>query len=231
MVGTTILVVECSNRSPGNRYSSWGCSVKNANEPSSAVERLKQIVTDSRQARDHSQMEFAAHCGVSLALIRNIEQDRMDKLPKLDTLSKLANGLGTDVVALMGQINGLDTTEKSHTAKGRVLVVDDEPDIVHSYVLSIERLGYVATGVSSGQLALSAFNYCRPDVVLLDVKMSAMNGLEVARQLRRECGFAGKIFLLTATDLTFEEVQASGVDRLFYKYADDFSIRHVAAYF
>ncbi|MBC7541798.1 MAG: response regulator [Candidatus Sericytochromatia bacterium] len=205
--------------------------MQHGRDPLAAVERLKQTIIDFRQGHDRSQIEFATDCGVSSALIRNIEQERMDKLPKLDTLSKIAAGLGTDVITLMGRLNNLDTSEKLPQTKGRVLVVDDEPDIVHSYVLSIERLGYVATGVSSGQLALSAFNYCRPDVVLLDVKMAGMNGLEVARQLRRECGFSGKIFLVTASDVNADEIQASGVDRVFHKHAADFSIRSVAACF
>jgi CheY-like chemotaxis protein len=155
----------------------------------------------------------------------------MDQLPKLDTLSKFAKGLDLDIVMLVSQLTGVSVPTGRPDNKGRVLVVDDEPDLIHSYVLSLERLGYSATGVPSGQLALSAFSYCPPDVVLLDVSMPGMSGQEVARMLRREYGFAGKLFLITATDFAADEVAACGVDRVFRKNDRDFSIRHVASFF
>jgi CheY-like chemotaxis protein/DNA-binding XRE family transcriptional regulator len=210
------------------RGSTMPSSLSHDNEPGRQVERLKQLVAAFRLRHNWSQVDFAERCDLSVASVRNLEQDRMDQLPKLDTLGKFARGLDMDIVSLVSHLTNLAVPAGRTSHKGRVLVVDDEPDLIHSYVLTLERLGYSATGVTSGALALSAFSYCPPDFVLLDVSMPGMNGLEVARTLRREFGFMGRIFLITATATTDDEAAAHGVDSVFRKNDQHFSIRNVA---
>jgi DNA-binding response OmpR family regulator len=66
----------------------------------------------------------------------------------------------------------------------RVLVVDDDPtvsDVVRRY---LERAGYAVTLCADGVSALTAYERDRPDLVVLDLMLPGLNGLEVCRRLR-----------------------------------------------
>lgn len=80
----------------------------------------------------------------------------------------------------------------------RVLVVDDEPTI--GYVVSryLDRAGYETAVAASGRDALSSAASERPDVVVLDLMLPDLDGLEVMRRLRREGRERTAIILLTA---------------------------------
>jgi DNA-binding response OmpR family regulator len=85
-----------------------------------------------------------------------------------------------------------------NTARGRVLVVDDEPtiaDVVSRYLL---RAGYQAQVAATGQDALARAAAERPDVVVLDLMLPDLDGLEVMRRLRKQNGKQMAIILLTA---------------------------------
>lgn len=69
-----------------------------------------------------------------------------------------------------------------------VLIVDDSPDAADSMAELLSLLGHPAAAVYSGRAALEAVRAQRPLCVLLDVNMPDMDGLELARALRAECG-------------------------------------------
>ncbi len=70
----------------------------------------------------------------------------------------------------------------------RLLVVDDEEDFLNSIVMRIELRGIEVTGVSCGADALAYLQQHpdRTDVVLLDIKMPGMDGIEVLRRIRQQ---------------------------------------------
>jgi len=70
--------------------------------------------------------------------------------------------------------------------KQSVLVVEDDPDIVELLVYNLQREGFVVYAVSDGEKGLSMALRKRPDVVLLDLMLPGMDGLEVCRRLRTE---------------------------------------------
>jgi DNA-binding response OmpR family regulator len=83
-------------------------------------------------------------------------------------------------------------------ARGKVLVVDDEPtiaDVVSRYLM---RAGYQARVAATGQEALARAAADRPDVVVLDLMLPDLDGLEVMRRLRKQDGRRMAIILLTA---------------------------------
>ncbi len=79
----------------------------------------------------------------------------------------------------------------------RVLVVEDEEDIAFPLVRTLEREGYEVSWVDSGQRALDDLSGIPADVVILDLGLPDMDGLEVCRRAR-EGGYEGAIMIVTA---------------------------------
>ena len=66
----------------------------------------------------------------------------------------------------------------------RILVVDDGPDVLEALVIALNDSGFETLGASDGKAALRAFYEFQPQLVLLDLIMPMMSGLEVCRQVR-----------------------------------------------
>ncbi|MDQ4040063.1 MAG: response regulator transcription factor [Actinomycetota bacterium] len=72
-----------------------------------------------------------------------------------------------------------------HPSVGRILVVEDDPtvrDVVRRY---LERDGYEVTALDRGADALAAVGQLNPDLIILDIMLPDMSGIDVCRQLRR----------------------------------------------
>lgn len=69
---------------------------------------------------------------------------------------------------------------------GRILLVDDEPALLHAVGYSLRREGYTVDAVPDGSAALAAARSTFPDLVVLDVMLPGMDGLQVCRALRSE---------------------------------------------
>ena len=79
----------------------------------------------------------------------------------------------------------------------RILVVDDEPEIVRGLTDNLRYEGYETLTAANGADALAVIAREAPDLVILDIMMPAMSGWDVARELRR-CGIDVPIIMLTA---------------------------------
>jgi two-component system nitrogen regulation response regulator NtrX len=69
-------------------------------------------------------------------------------------------------------------------SKSRILVIDDEPAIRESLRMTLEYAGHEVVGAATGQEGLALAEREAPDVVLLDIKMPGMDGMEVLTRLR-----------------------------------------------
>jgi two-component system phosphate regulon response regulator PhoB len=69
-------------------------------------------------------------------------------------------------------------------AKERILVIEDEEDILALLQYNLAREGYLVSSAASGEAGLQAARAERPDLVLLDLMLPGMDGLEVCRRLR-----------------------------------------------
>ena len=78
----------------------------------------------------------------------------------------------------------------------KILVVDDELDIVKVVRAYLEQSGFRVITASDGQLALAAFRHERPDLVILDLNLPLIDGLDVCRTIRRESNTP--VIMLTA---------------------------------
>lgn len=81
----------------------------------------------------------------------------------------------------------------------RVLVVDDEPNIVELLKVSLKFQGFEVETAQSGQEALEQARSFQPDAFILDVMMPGMDGFELLHKLRAE-GLDGPVLFLTAKD-------------------------------
>jgi DNA-binding response OmpR family regulator len=80
-----------------------------------------------------------------------------------------------------------------------ILVVDDEPDIRRLIVMHLERDGFRCRTAGTGPDALREAKTAAPDLVILDLMLPAIDGLEVCRRLRGDAATAGvPIIMLTA---------------------------------
>jgi len=69
---------------------------------------------------------------------------------------------------------------------GNVLIVDDDTGSGRLLAVLVRQLGHAATHVESGGKALEYMGSHRPDLVILDVMMPGMDGLEVLRRMRQD---------------------------------------------
>lgn len=85
--------------------------------------------------------------------------------------------------------------------KGRILIVDDDPHAVEILTLMLGREGYDCASASGGQAALDSLHSRPMDVILLDVLMPEMDGLQVCERLRQDEALREiPVILLTCLD-------------------------------
>jgi two-component system alkaline phosphatase synthesis response regulator PhoP len=71
-------------------------------------------------------------------------------------------------------------------SKQKILLVDDEPDILEIIGFNLEREGYEVFTAPNGKKALEIARKQKPDLVLLDVMMPEMDGMDTCRELRED---------------------------------------------
>jgi len=83
--------------------------------------------------------------------------------------------------------------------RDRILVVDDEPDIVALVVYHLAKEGYRVTSAATGTDALATARRERPALIVLDLMLPGLSGFEVLEQLRADASTAGiAVLMLTA---------------------------------
>ena len=106
-------------------------------------------------------------------------------------------------------------TDEDPGSERRLLVADDDRDIRELVAFKLEHAGFTVETVDDGVRALERARADHPALVVLDVMMPGLSGLDVARQLRADPDTAGiPVILLTARaqELDVESGFAVGVD-------------------
>jgi DNA-binding response OmpR family regulator len=89
-----------------------------------------------------------------------------------------------------------------------VLVVDDEPEILRIVRDYLERAGFAVLTAGDGEAAVAAARRQRPDLVVLDLTLPNLDGLDVARALRRD----GEVPIIMLTARTEESDRVAGLE-------------------
>lgn len=104
------------------------------------------------------------------------------------------------------------------TMKNRILVVDDNPDSITIMRSILESRGYEVRAATSGAEALAMIEKERPDLVLLDIMMPEMSGIEVL-QLIKDNAQTGRLPVILVTAKVHDDDVLSG-----YHYGADYYI-------
>jgi len=93
-------------------------------------------------------------------------------------------------------------------AKGTVLVVDDDPVIVNLLTVNFELEDYEVLSALGGEAALEQARTAGPDVIVLDVMMPGIDGLDVARQLKADASTRDIPVILLSAKAQISDVEA-----------------------
>jgi DNA-binding response OmpR family regulator len=88
--------------------------------------------------------------------------------------------------------------------KKRVLIVDDEPDVTLVLKQVLDENGFEADSYDEPRLALNNFKANMYDLLLLDIKMPDINGLDLYQEIRK-IDDKVKVCFLTASEMVFEK--------------------------
>src|SRR5580700_10362627 len=95
---------------------------------------------------------------------------------------------------------------KSPDFNKKILVVDDESAILQTLRFNLERSGYQVSTAGDGRSALALVASERPDLVILDIMLPVLDGIETCKEIRR--GSNVPIIMLTAKDQEIDKVLA-----------------------
>ena len=92
-------------------------------------------------------------------------------------------------------------------ANTKILIVDDEPDILEFLQYNLEKEGYEVHLANNGAAGLETARKTQPDLIILDIMMPEMDGVEVCRRLRADDQFNDTIItFLTARQEDYSHI-------------------------
>ncbi|MDB2407335.1 response regulator [Jannaschia sp.] len=110
-------------------------------------------------------------------------------------------------------------TQADNPGPGRVLLIEDEPNIATALTFILQREGWRVWAHPDGMTALDAVNRHLPDIVVLDVMLPGKSGFEVLAEIRNSARPDLPVLMLTAKGQTKdrERAEALGVSRFMTK--------------
>jgi len=186
------------------------------------VEKVFELFTQTESAREHAQ----GGLGIGLSLARRLVEMHGGSIQ----VSSRGLGHGTEFSVRLPVIDTHACASSDAQARSigalprlRVLVADDNVDAADSIAMLLGQLGCEVKTAYRGETALREAERFEPELVLLDIGMPDLNGLEVCRRIRRmHCG--SKAFLVALTGWGQEEdrrrSESAGFDRHLVKPVD-----------
>ena len=95
-----------------------------------------------------------------------------------------------------------------------IILIDDDKDFVDLYSTKLVASGFEVQGATNGQEGLNAFSVRKPDLLLLDIMMPGMNGIEVLSKIKADPSLKNlPVVLLTSlANTTSEGISIGGID-------------------
>jgi DNA-binding response OmpR family regulator len=98
------------------------------------------------------------------------------------------------------------TTATATATRKKILVVDDESSILQTLRFNLERSGYMVCTAGDGRSAITLAASEKPDLVILDIMLPILDGIEACKEIRKASGVP--IIMLTAKDQEIDKVLA-----------------------
>ncbi|MFI5493046.1 response regulator transcription factor [Actinoplanes sp. NPDC051859] len=96
-----------------------------------------------------------------------------------------------------------------------ILVAEDDPDLRDMLTFALERAGYTTVGAKDGSTAARIIQVARPVGIVTDVRMPALNGMELCQLVRRNPEVRNAAVLMVSANAHFHDINAglgSGAD-------------------
>jgi two-component system alkaline phosphatase synthesis response regulator PhoP len=98
----------------------------------------------------------------------------------------------------------------------KILIIDDEPDILEFLSYNFRKRGFIVTVANDGQEGLKKLYMDRPDIIISDILMPEMDGIEMCKRIREDKKFENlPLLFLTAVNDDYKVLYAmsSGADQ------------------
>jgi signal transduction histidine kinase/ActR/RegA family two-component response regulator len=179
--GEVFVTVECNGPEIILKVRDTGIGI-----PADLLPRVFDPFTQDERSQDRAQ----GGLGIGLTLARTLVDLHGGRIQVLSA----GRGKGSEFVVYLPKLQGAPTErpeaqppKKEAAANARrILVVDDLPDAAKSLAMLLQLLGNEVRTAGNGTEALETARHFLPEVVLLDIGLPGMDGLEVARRLRQE---------------------------------------------
>ena len=100
----------------------------------------------------------------------------------------------------------------------KILIVDDDPGILKSLTVWLEKQGFIIEGAENGKTAMTKLNNFKPDLIISDMRMPEMDGVEFMKSLKDGDGFFPGKIIFTAFDdseaLKLSHIKDGGIFRV-----------------
>ena len=191
------------------------------------------LFTQAERSSDRSQ----GGLGIGLTLAKRLMEMHGGTIGVSSTLGQGSEFVVSLVVCPPGRISGITQPPATEITKPtesalRVLVVDDNLDAANALKMLVEEAGHLVRMAHTGPTALAAALDYRPDVMLLDIGLPELDGLEVAKRIRQE-PLLRDIVLVAVTGYRQaadrQRVLEAGFDHYLVKPADFKKVRQILA--
>src|ERR1700680_628124 len=113
-------------------------------------------------------------------------------------------------------------SEQKVAPSAKILVVDDEASILQTLRYNLEKNGYTVCTAGDGRTALTLAELEKPDLIVLDIMLPELDGIEVCREIRKRS--TTPVLMLTAKDQEIDKVLALEIG------ADDYITKPFSIY-
>jgi CheY-like chemotaxis protein/HPt (histidine-containing phosphotransfer) domain-containing protein len=176
---------------------------------------LGAVAAKVEEAAEEGDLEVASRAARELDVVWSLTRHALsDMVEAIGGDGSLAAGAGPGSSVERGP--GLD-----------VLIADDEPIALAVLRATVERLGHSCTAVTDGEAALAAFERDRPHVVITDLQMPGIEGVELARRIRELDGPSPYVAVLSASGDRGAGALGESVDAVLSKPAREAELRAV----
>ena len=191
------------------------------------------LFTQAERSSDRSQ----GGLGIGLTLAKRLVEMHGGTIAVSSTLGQGSEFVVSLIVCPPGRISGTTQPPATEIAKPtesalRVLVVDDNLDAANALKMLVEEAGHLVWMAYTGPTALAAALDYRPDMMLLDIGLPELDGLEVAKRIRQD-PLLRDIVLVAVTGYRQaadrQRVLEAGFDHYLVKPADFEKVRQILA--